>query len=106
MGAKKPLKYRVLRKILKSFGIEENARRGKGSERLFIGVVEGVVVSIPTKCHSEHDEKPVPVINAIRRRFRLTEEDGVSDDEFYSRGLADIARVIAIAAGDRVSCGQ
>lgn len=86
MPAKKPLKYRDLRAILKTFGIEENKRRGKGSERLFVGVVNGVVTSIPTKCHSENDEKPVPVIHAIRRRFRLTPEDGISDEEFYGRG--------------------
>lgn len=28
-------------------------------------------------------KKPVPVINAIRRTFRLTEKDGVTDAEFY-----------------------
>ena len=86
MAGKKPLKYRDLRAILKTFGIEENTRRGKGSERLFVGIVNGVVVSIPTKCHNEGDEKPIPVINAIRRRFNLTEEFGVTDEVFYGRG--------------------
>lgn len=85
MGVKKPLKYRTLRTILKTFGIEEDARRGKGSERLFVGVVGGSIVSYPTKCHNENDEKPIAVINAIRRRFNLTERDGISDDEFYGR---------------------
>ena len=85
MAAKKPLKYRVLRAILRTYGIEENATRGKGSERLFVGVVDGRIVSYPTKCHSENDEKPVPVINAIRRHFKLTERDGVADEDFYGR---------------------
>lgn len=83
---KKPLKYRDLRKRLKEYGInEENPKRGKGSERMFVGVVDGRVVKYPTKCHSEGDEKPVPVINAIRRLFRLSEADGISDEAFYGK---------------------
>ncbi|MBI3836656.1 MAG: hypothetical protein HY288_01810 [Planctomycetia bacterium] len=85
MAAKKPLKFRDLRRILKSFGIEEDKSRGKGSERMFVGIVNGRLVHYPTKCHSDGDEKPIPVINAIRRAFRLTEADGVKDKEFYSR---------------------
>ena len=50
---------------------------------MFVGVVEGRVVRYPTKCHSEGQEKPVPVIEAIRRRFHLTEEYGVTDKDFY-----------------------
>lgn len=83
MGRKKPLKYRVLRKILKGYGIEESPQRGKGSERMFVGVVEGRRVTYPTKCHNEGDEKPVPVIEAIRRAFAIAEENGVRDEDFY-----------------------
>jgi hypothetical protein len=32
MAAKKPLKFRDRRRILKSFGIEEDKSRGKGSD--------------------------------------------------------------------------
>jgi hypothetical protein len=85
MSAKKPLKYRALRKILSSFGITENKRRGKGSHRMFQGIVDGRLVHYPTKCHNEGDDKPIAVIEAIRRAFHLTEDHGVSDDEFYSR---------------------
>lgn len=81
---KKPLKYRELRRILKKRGVVENRVRGKGSERMFIGYVEGRKVTYPTKCHHEGDEKPVPVIDAIRRAFQLTPEHGVSDEDFYS----------------------
>jgi hypothetical protein len=84
--AEKPIPYRTLRKILRSFGIAEEKRRGKGSERMFAGVVNGRVERYPTKCHNEGDEKPKGVIRAIRRRFRLTEADGVTDEDFYSRG--------------------
>ena len=80
---KKPLKYRDLRKRLKRFGIDENKSRGKGSERIFFGVVDGQPATYPTKCHNEGDEKPVPVIEAIRRKFHLTSQYGVSDRDFY-----------------------
>jgi hypothetical protein len=82
---KKPLKYRDLRRRLKEFGVVENKVRGRGSERMFLGIVGGRKVSYPTKCHHEGDEKPVPVIEAIRRAFHLTEEHGVSDDDFYGK---------------------
>jgi len=51
--AEKPLRYRDLRRILKSFGIEEEKGRGKGSERIFVGIVEGRIERYPTKCHNE-----------------------------------------------------
>ena len=82
---KKPLRYRDLRKRLKRYGIEEDKAGGKGSERMFLGYVEGRLVTFPTKCHNEGDEKPVPVIEAIRRAFHLTEEHGVADREFYEK---------------------
>lgn len=53
MNYKKPLKYRVLRRILNSFGIIEIKRRGKGSHRMFQGVRGGRVVRHATKCHSD-----------------------------------------------------
>jgi hypothetical protein len=83
--AEQAISYRRLRKILKSFGIEEDKSRGKGSERMFAGVVEGRVIHYPTKCHNEGDVKPKGVIRAIRRTFHLTEQDGVDDKEFYGR---------------------
>jgi hypothetical protein len=82
---KKPLKYRDLRRRLKRYGIQENKVRGKGSERMFVGYVHGRLVTYPTKCHHEGDEKPTPVIEAIRRHFCLTEEYGITDKEFYSK---------------------
>lgn len=81
--ADKTLRYRDLLKRLKLFGVSEDAKRGKGSERLLSRVVDGRVLSTTTKCHSESDQKPKAVIRAIRRRLKLTAQDGVSDDEFY-----------------------
>ncbi len=45
---KKPLKYRDLRKRLRNYGVEEDKARGKGSERIFYGVVDGKPVAYPT----------------------------------------------------------
>jgi hypothetical protein len=84
--AETPLFYRSLRAILKSFGIEEDAKRGKASERMLVGLINGRVLKYPTKCHKEGDIKPKGVIKAIRRTFHLTEDDGVTDKDFYSRG--------------------
>lgn len=81
----KAIPYRRLRKILKTYGIEEDARAGKGSERMFVGLVGGVIVKYPTKCHGEGDTKPKGVIRAIRRVFCLTATDGIADKDFYNR---------------------
>jgi hypothetical protein len=80
---RKPLKYRDLRKRLRRFGIRENETAGKGSERMFVGYVDGRLVTYPTKCHGEGQEKPIPVIEAIRRHFHLTAQHGVTDNQFY-----------------------
>ena len=79
-----PLRYRRLLRILSRFGVYEDKRRGKGSERMLRRVVEGRLEEYPIRCHNENEEKPRAVIRALRRRFRLTSEDGVSDAEFYS----------------------
>lgn len=79
-----PLKYRRLLKILKRFNCWEDPKRGKGSERMLCRVVEGRVERYPIRCHKENEEKPRAVIRALRRRFRLRKEDGVSDGEFYA----------------------
>jgi hypothetical protein len=81
--AEKSLKFRELMKRLKTFGVVEDTKRGKGSERLLTRIVDGRVVSTTTKCHSESDQKPKAVIKSIRRRLRLTPQDGVSDAMFY-----------------------
>lgn len=82
---KKPLKYRELRKRLKRYGVGEDSRRGKGSERMLRGLVDGRLVSFTTRCHNEGNEKDVRVIEVIRRMFHLTPEHGVTDEEFYGR---------------------
>ncbi len=77
------LKYRRLIQILRRFGIKEIKSRGKGSHRMLMGVVSGELVKHPIKCHKENEDKPKAVIASIRRVFRLTARDGVTDNDFY-----------------------
>ncbi len=79
----RPLKYRDLRRILAHFGVLEDKSRGKGSHRMFVGVVGGVLRKFPTACHAEGDTKPASVVRAFRRAFNLTADHGVSDQDFY-----------------------
>ncbi len=83
--AERPLKYRDLLQRLRLFGVVENKARGKGSHRLMIRVVEGVKYFYPIRCHNEGEVKPRAVIGALRRRLRLSGEDGISDEEFYGK---------------------
>jgi len=82
----KPTKYRELLKLVSKYGIYEDKRRAKGSERLWVKEYpDGVKRSIPVTCHGENYVISVGLIKAIRRRFSITEKDGISDKEFYSK---------------------
>ncbi len=83
--ADRAIPYRQLRTILHGFGFEEQAGRGKGSHRMFVGVVDGRIARYPVRCHREGEVKPKAVVAAVRRRFQLKPEHGVSDDDFYGR---------------------
>ena len=50
---------------------------------MIVGKVDGVERTLPTKCHKKSDVKSKGVIKSIRRHFKLTAADGVSDQEFY-----------------------
>jgi len=73
-----------LLRILKRFNCWEDKTRGKGSERMLCRMVDGRLERFPIRCHKEDEEKPRAVVKAVRRRFKLTEEDGVPDGEFYA----------------------
>lgn len=82
MAAKPKLKLHELRKILRSFGVLEDPSRGKGGHTYFCRrFPEGEFgYPVPTKKDVKH-----VYVKGARRRFRLTPEDGVTDDDFYSR---------------------
>ena len=81
-----PTRYRVLLELAQHYGVDEDPKRGKGSERLWIRLLsDGSKRSIPVTCHSTGDVVGVGLIKAIRRRLLLTERDGVTDEEFYAK---------------------
>lgn len=80
----RPLKYRQMLKAVRRYGINEDKSRGKGSHRMLIGVVAGSIRKFPIVCHNEGDELAAAYIRAIRRRFDLTPDKGVSDSQFYN----------------------
>jgi len=77
--AEKRLPYRRLLACAKRFGVEEVPGRGKGSERLW----KRASYTCPMTCHGEGYEIGKGLARAMRRRLRLTANDGISDDDFY-----------------------
>ena len=80
--ARHRLKLRDLRKILRSFDVNEDTSKGKGSHTLFWKVFADGRFSLPVP--KNKDVLPCYVSQA-RRKFRLTPEDGVTDEDFYGR---------------------
>lgn len=80
----RPLPFKVLRRILRSYDVVEKKKRGKGSHTWFERQIDGGIVglAVPTN----NDPVLQCYVKQIRRRFLLTPGDGVSDEEFYSRG--------------------
>jgi len=74
---KRPLKASELIKKLKPYGVVVMPnKRGKGSERILLlpdkpGSLKGP--QYPIKYHGEGTEISIPVINAILRRFSITD---------------------------------
>jgi hypothetical protein len=82
----KPTKYRELLKLVNKYGIYEDRKRAKGSERLWVKEYpDGTKRSIPVTCHGENYVIGMGLVKAIRRRFALTEQDGILDEDFYSK---------------------
>jgi len=77
----RPLKLHLLRAILRRYDVWEDPSRGKGSHTMFFRRVAGSVFSYPIPTHG--DEVQRQYVRGCRKRFQLTEEYGVSDQEFY-----------------------
>ncbi len=80
MGQRKKLKLRELRKILARYGVTEDPSRGKGGHTMFFKHMGGIEFSYPIPSKKEVKDC---YVRGARRKFQLTAEDGVSDDEFY-----------------------
>lgn len=77
------LTLKQLRKILKSYGVREDRSRGKGSHTLFEKEFSDGTVSYPVPTHGKNVKDCY--VKGCRKKFRLTPDDGVSDDEFFGR---------------------
>ncbi len=76
-----PIKQRDLFKILRRYHVEIDPSRGKGSHMMLRRIIEGIIRSYPLP---DRDEYNLSYVAALRRRFELTDEHGVTDDDFYS----------------------
>lgn len=72
-----------LRRVLASYGVQEDRSRGKGSHTYFWKKFPEGVFGYPVPVHGK-DVKSCYVANC-RKKFRLTPADNVSDDEFFGR---------------------
>lgn len=66
----------LLKKLKKSYGVVVMEKRGKGSELILLRPIEKGSKQgpqYPIKSHGKQTEIPIPVINAILRRFKITD---------------------------------
>jgi hypothetical protein len=77
----RPLSLKNLRRALKAFGVQETPSRGKGSHTYFHKVIDDAEVGYPIP--TNNDPVLIAYVKGARRKFKLTEEDGVSDKDFY-----------------------
>lgn len=79
--ADRRIKLRVLRQILRRYQVWEDSSLGKGSHTTFLRNMPGGTFSYPIPTHGT--DVPVPYIREMRKKFGLTQADGVTDHEFY-----------------------
>lgn len=80
--ADRTIKLKTLRRILRRYGVEKVRSRGKGSHVLFRKEFPEGVFTYPVPDRKDVD---VRYVRECRKKFRLTAEDGVSDEEFYGK---------------------
>jgi hypothetical protein len=79
-----PYSLRKLRRILFHYGCWEEVARGKGNHTLFKRDIDGSVFSYPIPKQKKEDEILDCYVRGVRKRFKLTKKDGITDEEFYS----------------------
>ena len=80
--SKRPLPYRYLRRVLRSYGIAEEKPRDNDAKRVFVGIIDGKFVRQPIDCRIESEEIPVSIVEVIRRAFDLKNAE-ITDEVFY-----------------------
>lgn len=76
------LRYKTLKRILESFGL--HFREGKGSETIIKDPQRTQRISCIKK-HGKNPQIQRQVVAALRRKFQLDPEHGISDENFYGR---------------------
>ena len=75
----KTIKFREFKRLLRRHGIRLKA----GARHLFFESPDGTKYPVPYRKESDDVERSY--VNAARRAFHLTREDGVSHQEFYRK---------------------
>ena len=78
-----PYTLRKLRRILAHYNCWEETARGKGSHTLFMREIDGSVFSYPIPKQKKEDEILDCYVSGVRKKFKLSKKDGVSDNEFF-----------------------
>ena len=79
--ADRTIKLRRLIQILKAFGVSADMGRGKGSHILFVKRADTGTFTYPVP---NEDDVLICYVRGCRKKFKLTDRDGVSDDDFYN----------------------
>lgn len=82
--ADRPLKLKDLSKKLRKYGVEEDSSIGKGSHTTFLKKFPEGIFTFPIPTHGS-DVVKVCYGKGCRRKFRLRDEDGISDKDFYGK---------------------
>jgi len=75
-----PLSFIDFKRKFERFGVSVSKSKGKASHIKMRKVIDGVVV--PYTAVKHHNRVDYCYVAKARRKFRLTEEDGVTDEDF------------------------
>jgi hypothetical protein len=78
--ADRTIPFRRLKQILGKFGVDWDPKKGKGSHGSFFKYMPNGWASYPIP-HGK--DVLLQYVRGCRKKFKLTEEDGVPDNQFY-----------------------
>jgi death-on-curing family protein len=89
----RPVQWRRLRQILKSYECEESRNEGNRlnilrviEEKRFLGLRRRHTLSVQVRYSEDGREAAISTIKTIRRQLRLDEENGIDSFDFYGQG--------------------
>lgn len=92
------MKFRKLKRILHKYGIVWDSRKGKGSHGVFVGPSHQTgLKQVYTVPGTQQKKVSKAYLTPLRRKFELTEEDGVSDALFRRCLVICATAVVAFA---------